>query len=88
MNCHGIGSSLLRASCAGGLALSFIAASALPAMAYVGPGPGLSMIGALLSLILAVGFIFFGLVMWPLRALRRRRAKATLATADGESEAR
>jgi hypothetical protein len=51
------------------------------AAAYVGPGAGLSLVGAVWGLLLAI-FAALGFVMlWPLRRLlRRRRAKPTAAT--------
>jgi Na+-driven multidrug efflux pump len=52
-----------------------------PAAAYVGPGPGLSLLGALwallATLLTAVAFI----VLWPLRRRRRRKAAAAAAAA-------
>jgi membrane protein implicated in regulation of membrane protease activity len=58
------------------LALVFVASGILPAAAYVGPGAGLSLLGAfwglLLAVVAALGFVIF----WPLRRLfRRGRAK-------------
>lgn len=41
--------------------------------AYVGPGAGLTMLGALWGVILALVFIIGGLLIWPIRAYRRRR---------------
>lgn len=61
-------------------ALSF----APPALSYVGPGAGLTMLGALWAVIVAIVFMLAGLVLWPLRALRRRKLKETAA--DGESQ--
>jgi len=52
-----------------------------PAQAYVGPGAGLSLIGALWGLVVAVGAAVGFVVLWPLRrALRGRRA----AQPDGQ----
>ncbi len=51
------------------------------ALAYVGPGSGLTMLGALAAVIGAVLFTFFGIVLWPLRYLRRR-LKAKKAESD------
>jgi membrane protein implicated in regulation of membrane protease activity len=58
------------------LALLFVVSGILPAAAYVGPGAGLSLLGAfwglLLAVVAALGFVIF----WPLRRLfRRDRAK-------------
>lgn len=58
---------------------------AAPAAAYIGPGAGLSLVGALWAVIVAVGAALFFILAWPLRRmLRRRRAAAedqTLAAA-------
>jgi hypothetical protein len=51
------------------------------AMAYVGPGAGITLIGALWAVVVAFAFMVGGLVIWPLRALLRwwknSRAKGT-----------
>jgi membrane associated rhomboid family serine protease len=58
------------------LVFASFCAAALPAMAYVGPGPGLTMIGSLIGL---VGSILLALLMvlaWPLRLyLKKQKAK-------------
>lgn len=52
------------------------ALATLPAAAYIGPGAGLSLIGALWAVIAAVGAALFFVLAWPLRRmLRRRRAQ-------------
>jgi len=51
-----------------------------PAFAYVGPGAGLSLLGALWALLLAVGAALLFLVAWPLRRMRRRRREQATAT--------
>ena len=43
------------------------------AIAYVGPGPGLSMLGALFSLLLTLGIAFWAVALWPLKAFLRKR---------------
>jgi hypothetical protein len=43
-----------------------------PAAAYVGPGAGLSLLGALWGLLLAVGAALWFVIMWPLRRMRNR----------------
>jgi hypothetical protein len=50
-------------------------------LAYVGPGSGLTMLGALAAVIGAVLFTIFGIVLWPLRYLRRK-LKANKAESD------
>lgn len=44
--------------------------------AYVGPGPGITLIGSLIAVAAAVVLALGGILLWPLRSLlRRRRAK-------------
>jgi hypothetical protein len=69
-----------------------IAVAGLPhaAAAYVGPGAGLTMLGALWAVIAAILFALAGLVIWPIRAMRRRRkqlASAKAATVPGDGDA-
>jgi len=54
---------------------ALVIAATLPtaAFAYVGPGAGLSLLGALWALIAAVGTAIAFVVAWPLRQLLRRR---------------
>ncbi|MDP2696695.1 hypothetical protein [Thalassospira sp.] len=51
----------------------------MPAHAYVGPGAGLSLLGALWALlaavVVAVGFV----VLWPIRKMMRKRKNAAAA---------
>ena len=68
-----------------GLAL-VIVAFAQPSLAYVGPGAGLSVLGALWGLILALLAALGFVLMWPLRRYRRQRAQAS-ATAPHEHAA-
>jgi uncharacterized membrane protein (UPF0136 family) len=54
------------------------------ASAYVGPGAGLSLLGALWGLLLAIGAALAFLILWPLRRLRQRaRVQDDEADADG-----
>lgn len=50
----------------------FATALAFPALAYVGPGAGLGIFGALLALIIATLATVVGLILWPLRIVTRR----------------
>ena len=45
----------------------------LAAQAYVGPGAGLSLLGALWGVIAAIGAALLFVVLWPLRRMMRRR---------------
>jgi hypothetical protein len=49
-----------------------ILASCGVAEAYVGPGPGITMLTALWAVIAAIALAVVGLLVWPLRALFRR----------------
>jgi hypothetical protein len=53
----------------------------LTAYAYVGPGAGLTMMGALWAVIAAILFALIGVVLWPIRALIARNKKDS---GDGE----
>ena len=55
----------------------------LPGWAYVGPGAGLSLLGALWALVVAVFAAVAFVVLWPLRrAMRRRRMRQPTASAE------
>jgi membrane protein implicated in regulation of membrane protease activity len=51
----------------------------LAAEAYVGPGAGLSLLGALWALLIAVGTAVVFVVAWPIRRVMRRRSKAVVS---------
>jgi len=53
-----------------------------PAEAYVGPGAGVSLIGAAVGLLVAIGTALAIIVLVPLRAIKKRRALARAATTD------
>ena len=61
------------------------------AFAYVGPGAGITMLGSLWGLIVAVVFIVFGLLFLPFKILRNRmkknKAKAAIDEAETNKEA-
>lgn len=46
-----------------------------PAAAYFGPGAGVTMLGAIWGVLLAIGFALFALLAWPVKALLRRRRR-------------
>lgn len=56
-------------------AAAALAVALLPtaAFAYVGPGAGLSLLGALWALLVAVGLAVAFIVAWPVRRMLRRR---------------
>ncbi len=57
------------------LILAGVALAAVPlsAQAYVGPGAGISLLGALWALIAVIGSAILYIVLWPLRRMRKRR---------------
>ena len=57
------------------VAATALSAGLLPtaAFAYVGPGAGLSLLGALWALLVAVGLALAFIVAWPVRRMLRRR---------------
>lgn len=74
----------LISSVAAGLLLLYTAS----ADAYIGPGAGLSLLGALWALIVAVGAALAFLVLWPFRqAMKRRAARKRSAMAGSPATA-
>lgn len=65
------------------LALAFFAI-AEPAFAYVGPGAGVSLLGAAAGLIVAILVAFGVIVLWPLRRFMKSRRKATADAPAGD----
>lgn len=61
-------------------ALCLLVAS--PAYAYVGPGPGLSMLGSALGFIAAIGFALLVVIAYPLRLLYLKLRKRPPAIAS------
>jgi hypothetical protein len=61
---------------------SVVALAASPASAYVGPGAGLTLLGALWGLIAAVVVSVGFILIWPLRRLMRRNKPAVSEVAD------
>ncbi|ALM54627.1 hypothetical protein AR456_09725 [Halomonas huangheensis] len=56
-----------------------------PALAYVGPGAGLTAIGTMIAVIAALVLAVIGFVWYPLkRVMRRRRAERTSADEDSQ----
>jgi membrane protein implicated in regulation of membrane protease activity len=49
---------------------------ATPAYAYIGPGAGITVLGALWGVVGALVFAVAAVLLWPLRALFRRRRRA------------
>jgi len=70
-------------------ALIFVLAWLIPsaAHAYIGPGAGISAIGALLALIAAVLLAIVGFVWYPVKRIRKNRRKARTEAADKDEKA-
>lgn len=65
---------VFRTTAAAGAVVLLVAA---PGMAYVGPGAGVSLIGAAVGLVAAVLSAIGFILLWPIRAmLKKRRAAA------------
>jgi predicted lipid-binding transport protein (Tim44 family) len=70
------------------LVVVLTAALAMPAHAYIGPGAGLTAIGAVLALLAALFLAVVGFVWYPVkRLLRGRQAESPAAAAAGPLEA-
>ena len=54
--------------------------------AYIGPGAGLSAIGALLALIAAIVVAIIGFVWFPVKRMLRQRRKAAAQSRDASSQ--
>jgi uncharacterized iron-regulated membrane protein len=57
----------------------------LPAAAYIGPGAGLSLLGAFWGLLVAVLAALGFVIMWPIRRLSRRNRSKPPARAQTEA---
>ena len=56
-----------------------------PALAYVGPGAGITMLGALWAVIAGIVLALAGIMIWPIRAYLRRRKQATADASQDEA---
>jgi hypothetical protein len=66
-------------------ALSYLCV-AMPAAAYVGPGAGITLIGALIGLVSAVFLALFALLRWPIRRYLARRKALKEFAGGGEGK--
>jgi hypothetical protein len=63
-------------TCALVAAAALVASWAEPAAAYIGPGAGITMLGALWGVIVAIALALGAVLFWPIRILLRKRRKA------------
>ncbi|TWH00585.1 hypothetical protein L598_001000000230 [Mesorhizobium sp. J18] len=56
------------------------------AFAYVGPGAGLSLLGALWALVAAIATAVLFIVAWPIRKAMRRRQNSRVSQQQGQDE--
>ena len=67
--------------------VALVCVASMPAHAYVGPGVGITMLGALWAVFLAIVFAIAGILIWPVRAfLRRRKQDVSTESEAGEEE--
>ena len=64
-----------------------VAAFAPDAQAYVGPGAGISVLGALWGLIVGVVMAIGVILFWPIRMMLRKRKAAKAAAEGGDQQA-
>lgn len=67
--------------------LTFVLGFGQDASAYIGPGAGLSMLGAFWGLVVAVLAALSFLLLWPIRKMFKRKAAATSETEPQEKAA-
>ena len=59
-----------------------------PALAYLGPGGGLTAIGAFLALIVGMIVAFFGFIWYPVKRLLRKRNIANVSRSEPQQKPR
>jgi hypothetical protein len=62
-----------------GALLALVLLAPVPALAYIGPGAGITMLGALWGVVVAIALAIGAVLFWPIRALMRRRKPAAPA---------
>jgi len=66
-------------------AIALVSGLSESAMAYVGPGAGVTMLGALWAVLVAIVFVIGGLLVWPIRSLlKNNRRKDRADSGNGE----
>ena len=67
------------------IALLLLALIATPATAYIGPGAGISVLGALWGLIIGVVMAVGVILFWPIRMMLRKKKAAKAEAAANEA---
>ena len=62
----------------------FMIISPTPALAYIGPGAGISAIGTALALLGAVFLLLVGFVWYPVKRLLRRQSRRDRSVGEGQ----
>ncbi len=57
------------------------------AVAYIGPGGGITLLGALFAVLLAILLVVGGILVWPVRVLLRRMKRKARPPEDAEEGA-
>ncbi|MCK4910646.1 MAG: hypothetical protein KAR83_03340 [Thermodesulfovibrionales bacterium] len=65
----------MRIAFSAALAVFVVMVFAGVASAYVGPGPGITLIGSMFAVIAAVLLAIFSILFWPVRAFMRKMKK-------------
>ena len=64
------------------IAVSLGALWSAPALAYIGPGAGITMLGALWGVVVAIALAIGAVLLWPIRILFRRRRNRTAESTE------
>ena len=56
-----------------------------PALAYIGPGAGISVLGSLLGILATIVVAIGAIIMWPLRKLLKKRKQAAAEAENTQS---
>ena len=57
--------------------------SSSAALAYIGPGAGISVLGSVLGILATIGLAMVAIIMWPIRKMmKKRKAAAAAKTSD------